>query len=45
MKKALITGVNGFMGSWLAEYLLEKNFSVAATVLNKKYQQYRADKR
>lgn len=36
MKNVLITGVNGFIGSWLAEYLLEKKIFVAGTVLNKK---------
>lgn len=32
MKKALITGVSGQDGSYLAEYLLEKNYSVTGLV-------------
>lgn len=36
--KCLITGVNGFAGSWLAEYLLEKKFEVVGTVYPKKQQ-------
>jgi len=35
MKKALITGVSGFAGSFLAEYLLEKNtYTLAGTYLS-----------
>jgi len=32
MEKALITGITGFVGSHLAEYLLDKNFDVYGTV-------------
>ncbi|WP_022760458.1 GDP-mannose 4,6-dehydratase [Butyrivibrio sp. AD3002] len=32
MKKALITGINGQDGSYLAEFLLEKNYEVHGTV-------------
>jgi len=32
MKKALITGINGQDGSYLAEFLLEKNYKVYGTV-------------
>jgi len=32
MEKALITGITGFVGSHLAEYLLDKNFEVYGTV-------------
>jgi GDP-4-dehydro-6-deoxy-D-mannose reductase len=35
MKKAIITGINGFIGSWLAEELLAKGIEVTGTVLNK----------
>ncbi|MEW6069739.1 MAG: GDP-mannose 4,6-dehydratase [Candidatus Thermoplasmatota archaeon] len=35
-ERALITGVNGFIGSWLAEALLQKRYEVVGTVLNKK---------
>jgi GDP-4-dehydro-6-deoxy-D-mannose reductase len=34
-KKALITGIAGFAGSHLAEFLLAKNFAVFGTVLEK----------
>ena len=33
--KALITGISGFAGSYLAEFLLRKKLEVAGTVLNK----------
>src|SRR3989338_1512215 len=32
MKRALITGISGFVGSHLAEYLLSKNFEVHGTI-------------
>ena len=32
MKKALITGINGQDGSYLAEFLLEKGYEVHGTV-------------
>jgi len=32
MKKALITGINGFIGSHLADYLLKKGYKVFGTV-------------
>ncbi len=34
-KKALITGISGFAGSYLAEFLLSKNFQVAGIVRKK----------
>ncbi|MDI6856041.1 MAG: GDP-mannose 4,6-dehydratase [Candidatus Thermoplasmatota archaeon] len=34
--RVLITGINGFIGSWLAEELLSRNISVAGTVLHKR---------
>lgn len=34
MKKALITGVSGFAGSYLSEHLLEKGYDVSGTYLN-----------
>ena len=32
MKKVLITGINGQDGSYLAEFLLEKNYKVFGTL-------------
>ncbi|MCH8004179.1 MAG: GDP-mannose 4,6-dehydratase [Nanoarchaeota archaeon] len=32
MKKALITGINGFIGSHLADYLLKKDYKVFGTI-------------
>ncbi|HEX8965739.1 MAG TPA: GDP-mannose 4,6-dehydratase [Patescibacteria group bacterium] len=34
MKKVLITGISGFAGSFLAEYLLDQGYSVSGTVLS-----------
>lgn len=34
MKKALITGISGFAGSYLTELLLEKNFEVSGTFIS-----------
>ncbi|MGL5693802.1 MAG: NAD-dependent epimerase/dehydratase family protein [Peptostreptococcaceae bacterium] len=36
MKKAIITGANGFVGGWLCKKLLENNIKVYAIVKNKK---------
>jgi len=33
--KCLITGINGFVGSYLAEYLINKKFDVCGTVYPK----------
>lgn len=41
MKKALITGVSGFAGSFLAEYLIEKNaYSIVGTYLSESSKEY-----
>ena len=36
MKKAIVTGANGFIGSWLIKELLKNNVEVIAVVRNEK---------